>query len=57
MMKRSQSFKWNDFGRKAFDQIKDVIAKALMLVHLDYTKEFILYCYASSHIVYAILMQ
>lgn len=55
MMKGSQI--WNDFGRKAFDEIKVAIAKAPILVHPDYTKEFILYCYASAHTLSAILMQ
>lgn len=57
MMKGSQSFKWNDSGKKAFDLIKHAIARAPMLVHPDYTKEFILYCYEFAHTLSAILMQ
>ena len=56
-MKGSQSFKWNDSGKKAFDKIKDAIAQAHVLVHLYYTKEFILYCYALAHTLSVILMQ
>lgn len=57
MMKGSQSFKWSDSEKKAFELIKHAIARAPTLVHPDYTKEFILYCYASAHTLFAILMQ
>ena len=48
-MKGSQKFKWNDSGRNAFDEIKNAIAHAPFVVHLDYTKKFILYFYPLGH--------
>jgi hypothetical protein len=57
MMKGNKAFKWTDVGKKAFENIKEAIANAPILVHPDYTKEFIIYCYASEHTVSAILMQ
>lgn len=57
MMKESQRFKWSDSKKKAFELIKHAIARAPLLVYLDYTKEFILYYYASAHTLSAILMQ
>lgn len=44
-------------GNKAFENIKEAIANAPVLVHPDYTKEFIIYCYASEHTMSSILMQ
>ena len=41
----------------AFDKIKNSIAKVPILVHLDYTNKFILYCYNSVQTLFAILMQ
>lgn len=57
MMKGNKYFKWSDNGKKAFEDIKGTIAKAHVLVHPHYTKEFIIYCYASEHIMSSILMQ
>lgn len=56
MMKGNKAFKWSDIGKRAFEDIKGAIAKAPVLVHPDYTKEFIIYCYASEHTMLAILM-
>lgn len=57
MMKGKSLFKWNLEGKKAFDGVKESIAHASVLVCLYYTKEFILYSYASNHTCSAILMQ
>ena len=57
MMKGNKTFKWSDVGKRAFEDIKNTIAKAHVLVHPDYTKEFIIYYYASEHTMSAILMQ
>lgn len=46
MMKGSQNFKWNDSRKKAFKLIKHSSGRGCVLIHPDYTKEFILYCYA-----------
>ena len=56
-MKGNQHFKWNYFGKKAFEQIKTTIANALVLAHPSYTKDFIIYYYASDHTLSTILMQ
>jgi hypothetical protein len=55
MMKGNKAFKWSDIGKR--EDIKSTIAKAPVLVHLDDTKEFLIYCYASEHTMSAILMQ
>lgn len=55
-MEGSQNFKWNNF-EKELELIKHTIARAPVLVHPDYKKEFILYCYVSTHTLSTILMQ
>ena len=57
MMNGNQAFKWSNVGKRAFEDVKGVIAKAHVLVNPDYTKEFIIYCYASEHTLSTILMQ
>ena len=56
MMKGNQTFRWTEVGKKSFENIKEAIANAPVLVHPNYNKEFIIYCYASEHTVSAILM-
>ena len=57
MMKGNKTFNWSDVGKRAFEDIKDAIAKAPILVHPNYTKEFIIYYYALEHTMSSILMQ
>lgn len=56
IMKGNKTFKWTEVGKKSFESIKEAIANAPILVHPDYNKEFIIYCYASEHTISAILM-
>lgn len=56
MMKGKSPFKWSLEGKNAFNKIKEAIAHAPVLVCPSYTKEFIMYSYASDHICLAILM-
>ena len=57
MMKGSPNFKWNEAGKRAFQDIKTAIANAPVLCHPNYKKNFIIYCYASEHTLSVILMQ
>lgn len=57
MMKGNKTFKWTENGKGSFENIKSAITNALVLVHLDYTIEFIIYYYASEHTMSTILMQ
>ena len=57
MMKGNQTFKWSDVGKKVFKETKTTISKACILLHPDYTKEFIIYYNALAHMLFSILMQ
>lgn len=50
-MKEGQGF--NDNGKRAFEDIKDTCS----YVDPDFSKDFILYCYASNHTLSTILLQ
>ena len=57
MMKGNSNFKWNEAGEEAFQNIKTAIANAWVLCHPNYKWDFIIYCYASKHTLFVILMQ
>ena len=57
MMKGNKTFKWSDVGKRDSEDIKDAIVKAPILVHPDYTKEFIIYYDALEHTMSSIVMQ
>lgn len=57
MMNDHKAFKWTDIGKGAFENILGAIAYASILVHLAYTKYFLIYCYAIEHTMSAILME
>lgn len=47
MMKGNAIFKWMNEGNKEFNEIKFVLADALMLSYPNFTKDFNIYCYDS----------
>ena len=57
IMSENKYFKCNVEGQNTFDDIKSTIAQALMLVILDFKKDFIFYWYVSEHILSNILTQ
>ncbi|XP_059075135.1 uncharacterized protein LOC131875125 [Cryptomeria japonica] len=56
-MSENVVFKWNEEGKRAFEEIKREIAHAPTLVNPDFSKDFIIYCYASEHTMSRILVQ
>ncbi|KAH9294618.1 hypothetical protein KI387_038206 [Taxus chinensis] len=57
MMKGSPNFWWSEEGKNSFEEIKASVAHAPVLVCPNFSKDFIMYSYASEHTVSAILMQ
>ena len=53
----NKTFKLSDVGKSTFEGIKNFISKAPILVHLDYSKEFIIYYCALENTMSSILMQ
>ncbi|XP_057849101.2 uncharacterized protein LOC131060021 [Cryptomeria japonica] len=56
-MKGKIVFRWSVEGKTTFNEIKEPIAHAPVLVCPNYTQYFIIYSYASEHTMSAILMQ
>lgn len=56
MMKGKTPFRWSTKGKTAFEEFKREISHAPILVCLDFKKYFIMYSYASTHTMSAILM-
>lgn len=56
MMKGKIAFHLNPEGKASFNEIKEAIVHAPILVCLDYTKDFIIYSCASEHTMSIIFM-
>ncbi|XP_059068727.1 uncharacterized protein LOC131859180 [Cryptomeria japonica] len=57
LLSEQHPFKWTEEAKDAFEKIKGSIANVPTLVNPDFTKDFILYCYASEHTMSGILLQ
>lgn len=57
MIKKDVLFKWNNTRKEEFEKIKEAIAHAPTLRIHDFTKEFILYTFASDSSFTTILTQ
>lgn len=57
MMSEKVVFKWTEAGKRAFEEIKMAIVHAPTLVNSNFSKDFIIYCYASEHTMSGILVQ
>jgi hypothetical protein len=54
---KKDEFSWTVEETKAFEQLKEVMRKALVLTTLDFTKTFIVECDASGNGIGVVLMQ
>lgn len=57
LLRKKHNFKWDNLAIKAFEEVKKAIAKVPTLFHLDFKKEFIMYCYALEYTMLGILLQ
>ena len=57
MLKKGAKIDWTPTARKAFEEIKQAIVDAPVLLSPDYTKPFYIYSFASEHTCAAILTQ
>ena len=47
---------WDDEGRGAFNGIKEVISKSPVLVSPDYTKDFMVFSFASKDTIVGVFL-
>jgi hypothetical protein len=57
MMKKESEMKWTVEAKASFERVKKAIREAPMLASLDYTKEFLVFSFASEHTITVVLLQ
>jgi hypothetical protein len=57
MLKKGNELKWTTKPRESFVQIKKALTEALVLVSPDYSKDFLIFSFASFDTVAAVLLQ
>ena len=57
LLKKDTKFEWTSEGKEAFKCLKDSISKSLVLISLDYSKDFLIFSFASEDIIAGVLLQ
>ena len=57
MIKKDSNFKWKKERKESFDKIKEAIVEAPPLQSPNFNMEFILYTFASDHLIATMLTQ
>jgi hypothetical protein len=57
MLRKGNKIKWNLKARKSFEDIKVALTKAPVLSSPYFTKDFILFSFASEHTIVGVLLQ
>ena len=57
MLKKGHEIKWTAEARRSFKEIKQAISEAPVLVSPYFTKDFLVFSYASEHTIVAVLLQ
>ena len=56
MLKNGNQVTWDEKSIYSFERIKQSIMEALVLITLDYVKDFIIFPFASEHTMVAVLL-
>ena len=57
LLKRGIVFKWDDKSIKSFEDIKDAISQAPVLISPDYSRDFIIFSFTSQDTIAGVLLQ
>ena len=57
ILKKDNTVRWTSEAKASFQCIKKVISKAPVLASPDYTKEFLIFSFASEHTIAVVLLQ
>ena len=57
MLRKGNDIKWNLEAKKSFNDIKKALTEALVLISLDFSKDFIILSFASKHTIVGVLLQ
>jgi hypothetical protein len=57
MLKKDANIKWSQEAKSSFHGIKHGLVEALVLVSPDYSKEFLIFSFASEETIVVVLLQ
>jgi hypothetical protein len=57
MLRKGNEVKWTPESRNSFHKMKKSLTEALVLINLDYSKEFLMFSFASSDTLVVVLLQ
>ena len=57
MLRKEHEIKWTPDAREDFGDIKNALTEALVPVSQDFSKDFLIFSYASEHMVARVLLQ
>ena len=57
LLKKDIAFKWDDKGLQYFEDIKNAISQAPILISPDFLRDFIIFSFASQDTIAGVLMQ
>ena len=57
MLRKGNEIRWSPEAKRSFEDIKNALTKAPVLISPDFDKDFLIYSFASAHIVAAMLLQ
>jgi hypothetical protein len=57
MLEKGNEVKWTVEPRESFDQIKISLTEAVVLINPDYSKDFLIFSFASFDTVVVVLLQ
>jgi len=57
MLRKESEIKWTTIAMQSFEGIKKAVAEASVLANPDFSMDFIIFSFASEHIVAGVLLQ
>ena len=57
MLKKGAGVKWTVEAKKSFESVKLALTQAPVLINPDFSKDFLIFSFASEHTVAAVLLQ
>ena len=57
MLKKDTKIKWTTEEKHSFDQVKQALTRAPMLISLDFMKYFLIFSFSSEHTIATMLLQ
>jgi hypothetical protein len=56
MLRKGSEIKWTTNAKHYFEEVKEDLTKSLVLISLDFAKDFIVFSFSSEHTIARVLM-